>query len=173
MNPLSTLVHGVTHGVTTVARVPLVVAARGVGLARGLADVAAGRHDQADPEATPAPEAIPTKTPEAATDTADREPEVVLAEPPSPAEAAAAAVAREQSEPDLNRPSISVQPTGGPDDDLVTPAGTPAADLATNPDTTDTDLHQVDTEDVVTPATVARVVSESQTLSRAADPDKG
>ncbi|WP_210504088.1 hypothetical protein [Nocardioides xinjiangensis] len=58
-------------------------------------------------------------------------------------------------------------------DDLTTPSGIPAAAEGFNPDTTDTDLHQPGTEPLVDPATVKAVASESEVLSRAADPDKG
>ncbi|WP_210650542.1 hypothetical protein [Nocardioides sp. SYSU D00065] len=59
------------------------------------------------------------------------------------------------------------------EDDLRTPSGIPAAGDAVNPDTTDTDLHQVGTEPLVDPSTVKAVASESEMLGRAADPDKG
>ena len=58
-------------------------------------------------------------------------------------------------------------------DDITTPSGIPAAGEGINPDTTETDLHQPGTEPLMDPATVKAVASESATLSRAADTDKG
>jgi hypothetical protein len=58
-------------------------------------------------------------------------------------------------------------------DDITTPSGIPAAGEGFNPDTTETDLHQPGTEPLMDPATVKAVASESATLRRAADTDKG
>ena len=58
-------------------------------------------------------------------------------------------------------------------DDITTPSGIPAAGEGINPDTTETDLHQPGTEPLMDPATVKAVASESATLRRAADTDKG
>ncbi len=58
-------------------------------------------------------------------------------------------------------------------DEITTPSGIPAAGEGINPDTTETDLHQPGTEPLIDPATVKAVASESATLSRAADTDKG
>nr|WP_300051074.1 hypothetical protein [uncultured Nocardioides sp.] len=58
-------------------------------------------------------------------------------------------------------------------DDITTPSGIPAAGQGINPDTTETDLHQPGTEPLMDPATVKAVASESATLRRAADTDKG
>lgn len=58
-------------------------------------------------------------------------------------------------------------------DEITTPSGIPAAGEGINPDTTETDLHQPGTEPLMDPATVKAVASESATLSRAADTDKG
>ena len=59
------------------------------------------------------------------------------------------------------------------DDELRTPSGIPAADEGHNPATAETDLQQPGTEPLMDPATVKAVASESATLRRAADTDKG
>jgi hypothetical protein len=57
--------------------------------------------------------------------------------------------------------------------EVTTPVGTTGADVATNPSTTDTDLQQPGTEPLLDPSLTKAVASEADTLSRAADPDKG
>ncbi len=61
----------------------------------------------------------------------------------------------------------------GGDLDLETPVGTTGADVGHNPDTAEADLQQPGTPPLVDDATANAVASESETLGRAADPDKG
>jgi hypothetical protein len=51
--------------------------------------------------------------------------------------------------------------------------GTTGAGKGTNPDTGDTDLQQPGTEPLMDPSLTKSVRAESETLRRAADPDKG
>jgi len=60
-----------------------------------------------------------------------------------------------------------------PDRDVPTPAGTTGADEAYDPDAGRTDLDQPGTEPLLDPSTAKSVRSESETLRRASDPDKG
>lgn len=60
---------------------------------------------------------------------------------------------------------------GGPD--VETPVGTTGAAPGHNPDTGDTDLQQPDTEPLLDPSLTKAVKSETETLRRAADRDKG
>ena len=57
--------------------------------------------------------------------------------------------------------------------DIETPVGTTGADVGFNPDTAEADLQQPATPPLVDDATANAVASESETLGRAADPDKG
>jgi hypothetical protein len=65
------------------------------------------------------------------------------------------------------------QQDGPQDDSPITPSGIPAADPGHNPDTTETDLVQPGTPPVMDPGTVQSVLSEAETLRKAADTDKG
>lgn len=58
-----------------------------------------------------------------------------------------------------------------PEVDVETPVGTTGADVATNPDTAESDLQQPGTPPLADPSTIAAVVSESETLRRAAQRD--
>lgn len=60
-----------------------------------------------------------------------------------------------------------------PEVDVETPVGTTGADVATNPDTAESDLQQPGTPPLADPSTIAAVVSESETLRRAAERDPG
>jgi hypothetical protein len=71
------------------------------------------------------------------------------------------------------RPPTAAELAAGEDQEVTTPVGTPGADVATNPDTSETDLQQPGTEPIVDPATTKAVASESETLQKGADPDKG
>lgn len=55
--------------------------------------------------------------------------------------------------------------------DVTTPVGTTAADEGHNPDTGDTDLQQPDTPPLMDESTVKSVMSESETLRKAAERD--
>ena len=57
--------------------------------------------------------------------------------------------------------------------DIATPVGTTGADVGFNPDTAEADLQQPGTPPVADPGTIHAVLSEQETLSAAADPDKG
>jgi hypothetical protein len=57
--------------------------------------------------------------------------------------------------------------------ETITPVGTRGADVAHNPDTTSEDLQQPGTPPLMDPGTVHAIQAEAETLSRAADPDKG
>jgi hypothetical protein len=57
--------------------------------------------------------------------------------------------------------------------ETITPVGTRGADVAHNPDTTSEDLQQPGTPPLMDPGTVHAIEAEAETLSRAADPDKG
>jgi hypothetical protein len=59
------------------------------------------------------------------------------------------------------------------DIDVETPVGTTGADVGYNPDTAEADLQQPETEPVMDPSLTKSIRSESETLSRASDPDKG
>jgi hypothetical protein len=59
------------------------------------------------------------------------------------------------------------------DIDIATPVGTTGAEVGHNPDTAESDLQQPQTPPLLDPGTINEVVSESEQLSRAADPDKG
>jgi hypothetical protein len=61
----------------------------------------------------------------------------------------------------------------GPDVDIETPVGTTGAEPGHNPDTAEADLQQPDTPPLLDPATTKAILSESETLRKAADPDKG
>ena len=56
---------------------------------------------------------------------------------------------------------------------VETPVGTTGADAGHNPDTAEADLQQPGTEPLLDPSTAKAIRSESETLRRAADPDKG
>jgi hypothetical protein len=58
-------------------------------------------------------------------------------------------------------------------EEVTTPVGTTGAGRAYNPDTTDTDLQQPDTEPLMDPATTKAVAAEAETGARGADTDKG
>jgi hypothetical protein len=62
---------------------------------------------------------------------------------------------------------------GAPTVDVETPVGTSAADIGHNPDTDDVSLQQPDTEPLLDPSLTKSIKSESETLSRAAEVDKG
>jgi hypothetical protein len=66
-----------------------------------------------------------------------------------------------------------VLPDVDPDVDIETPVGTTGADVGTNPHTAESDLQQPGTAPLLDPSTVKAVESEQETLSKAADPDKG
>lgn len=57
-------------------------------------------------------------------------------------------------------------------EDIETPSGITAAGPGYNPDTTETDLFQPDTEPLMDPATTKRVAAEAKTLSKAASRKK-
>jgi hypothetical protein len=59
------------------------------------------------------------------------------------------------------------------DIDVETPVGTTGADVGYNPDTAEADLQQPETEPLMDPSLTKSIKSESETLSRASDPDKG
>ena len=61
----------------------------------------------------------------------------------------------------------------GGDLDLATPVGTTGADVGFNPDTAEADLQQPGTPPVADPGTIHAVLSDQETLSAAADVDKG
>lgn len=84
---------------------------------------------------------------------------------------AAAAVEREMAQEPAG---ASVELDSEPEaDELLTPSGIPAAGPGVNPDTTETDLHQRDTEPLLDPATVKAVKKESDVLRAAAERRKG
>jgi hypothetical protein len=60
-----------------------------------------------------------------------------------------------------------------PTDEVTTPVGTTGAGAAYNPDTAETDLQQPGTEPLMDPSTTKAVASETETLRRGADLDKG
>jgi hypothetical protein len=60
-----------------------------------------------------------------------------------------------------------------PTDDVTTPVGTTGAGAAYNPDTAETELQQPGTEPLMDPSTTKAVASETETLRRGADLDKG
>lgn len=62
---------------------------------------------------------------------------------------------------------------GAPTLDIETPVGTPAADIGHNPDTDDVSLQQPDTEPLLDSSLTKSIKSESETLSKAAETDKG
>jgi hypothetical protein len=109
------------------------------------------------------------------------DPEAAAGRPPIPVEQPHEAVATEPSAPSRNAAH------GGPGDttvddwreelddgpDVETPVGTTGAGKGTNPDTGDTDLQQPGTEPLMDPSLTKSVRAESETLRRAADPDKG
>lgn len=74
---------------------------------------------------------------------------------------------------DPDRPLSAEELAAGAGTEVVTPVGTRGADVAHNPDTAETDLQQPGTEPLLDPSTTKAVASEAQTLSDAADPDKG
>jgi hypothetical protein len=101
--------------------------------------------------------------------------EKVSVDTPPVQETAEDAVAREQeaaAEPPSVPPS-SPEATADPDSGVTTPSGIPAAGPGVNPDTTETDLHQPDTEPLVDPATVKAVKKETDTMRKGAERDKG
>lgn len=61
----------------------------------------------------------------------------------------------------------------GEDPDVETPVGTTGAGEGYNPDTTETGLQQPDTEPLMDPSLTKSVKAETETLRKAADPDKG
>jgi hypothetical protein len=69
-------------------------------------------------------------------------------------------------------PSSAV-PFEDEDTEVTTPVGTTGAGPGYNPDTNETDLQQPGTEPLMDPSTTKRIKSESDTLRRASDPDKG
>ena len=70
-------------------------------------------------------------------------------------------------------PATTAEVAAGEDSEVTTPVGTTGADVATNPDTTETDLQQPGTEPLMDPSTVKAVASETETLTKGADTDKG
>lgn len=59
------------------------------------------------------------------------------------------------------------------DVEVTTPVGTTGAGLGKNPDTGEADLQQPGTEPLMDPSTTKRIKKETDTLRKAADPDKG
>jgi hypothetical protein len=142
---------GLTKHAATIATTPIKVVGWAVGAVRGTAVAAAELvmgHRNDDPvrdfvgSSRPTPDAAPP-----AGEPIVREPGPI----PTPADLAE-----------------RVAPT----EDVTTPAGTTGAGRGYNPDTTETDLYQPETEPLMDPATTKAVASESATLQRAADPDK-
>ena len=131
------------------------------------------------PSTAPTPTAAPTVTEPAATKPAAKKaPAKKTAARKAPAKKAAAKKAPSRQAAVL-APALGLSEAEVAEldvastDDITTPSGIPAAGEGINPDTTETDLHQPGTEPLMDPATVKAVASESATLSRAADTDKG
>jgi len=144
---------GLTKHATSIAMLPLKVAGRAVGLARGTAVAATqavlGRRSD-DPERDLA---------------ASTGPETSTVTPP-------AEEPRTRTSGDLPTPADLAERVA-PSDDVPTPAGTTGAGAGHNPDTAETGLEQPGTEPLMDPATTRSVASEADTLRRAADVDKG
>ena len=127
---------------------------------------------------TDAPSTAPTPTPAVTKPAAEKAPAKKTAARKAPARKAAAKRAPSKQAavlaPALGLSEAEVEQLDtASTDDITTPSGIPAAGEGINPDTTETDLHQPGTEPLMDPATVKAVASESATLSRAADTDKG
>jgi hypothetical protein len=60
-----------------------------------------------------------------------------------------------------------------PDVGVQTPVGTTGAGAGHNPDTAEADLQQPGTEGLIDPSVTKAIKSESETMRKAADPDKG
>jgi hypothetical protein len=87
---------------------------------------------------------------------------------PAPAKKAAKKAAKKTAKKAAPRTASEVANEEGPE--YTTPVGTTAAGESVLPNT---DLQQPGTEPLMDPATVNAVKSESETMQRAADPDKG
>jgi hypothetical protein len=116
--------------------------------------------------APPAPEDLP-------------EPIVIEAEPAEPAEpfhTEPKAATRESARGgtgDREENSGYVEEIPTSDVDIETPVGTTGAEVGTNPFTAESDLQQPGTPPLLDPSTIKAVKSETETLQKAADPDKG
>lgn len=145
-----------------------------------LEDRMAPATDRAEPEAAPEgprePQIVPKPVP-----TIDELPEpIVIEADDTPGEAfhtepkVASRDAEHGGAPD-DREEIEgyVEEIADSDVDIATPVGTTGAEVGHNPDTAESDLQQPQTPPLLDPGTINEVVSESEQLSRAADPDKG
>lgn len=100
---------------------------------------------------------------------AKKAPATTTAAEQSPANKTAAKKPAKKSPAKKARPKTAEQVAGVQGDDVMTPVGTPAADRASNPDTTEHDLNQPDTEGIVEPSTAKAVSSRAETLRKAAE----
>lgn len=97
-------------------------------------------------------------------------PQEPFGEGPTIEEMAAAAVEREMQQEPLGGPAASDSAPEG--DELLTPSGIPAAGPGVNPATTQTDLHQPDTEPLLDPATVKAAKKEADVARAGAERKK-
>ena len=95
------------------------------------------------------------------------------AEPAEPHDAVATEPSTVTAVGDDEEIPSSAVPFEDDDTEVTTPVGTTGAGPGYNPDTNETDLQQPGTEPLMDPSTTKRIKSESDTLRRASDPDKG
>jgi hypothetical protein len=187
VNPISKVTSAIFHPVqtaTTVAGQALGVAAAGARATMHIIDRAAGqgRGDTSTGWSTSAPAA--TQGGFHAGPTTDATPRPGNAGSSAEAPASSPAADKASAKKATRRAPSARAATVGPalsqpareaieDDEVRTPSGIRAAGEGHNPDTTETDLHQPDTEPLMDPATVKSVRSEAEVMQRGADVDKG